>query len=173
MATDPYNGDGRGLSPVRVLVVEDYEPFRRFVCSMLEGMTEFQVIGEASDGLEAVRKGGELQPNLIVLDIGLPSLNGIEAARQIRKVSPKSKILFLSQETSTDVVQEALGLGMGYVAKTNAGSDLLAAVEAVSQGGRFVSAGLAGQVPAEIAQQQVSKRLRSDRVVVAPEPADD
>jgi DNA-binding NarL/FixJ family response regulator len=71
------------------------------------------------------------------------------------------------------VVQEALVLGMGYVAKTNAGSDLLAAVEAVSQGGRFVSAGLAGHVPAELAQRQAPKRLRSDRVVVAPEPADD
>jgi len=69
------------------------------------------VVGEASDGLEAVQKSEELQPDLIVLDIGLPSLNGIEAARRIRNLAPKSKILFLSQESSADVVQEALNSG--------------------------------------------------------------
>ena len=157
MATIPSNGDVRGVSgSVRLLVVEDYEPFRRFVCSTLEKRTELQVIGEASDGLEAVRKAEELQPDLILLDVGLPTLNGIEAARRILKLSPESKILFVSQETSTDVVQEALGFGaLGYVAKTNAGIELLAAVEAVSQGGRFVGAGLAGLIPAELADGQV------------------
>jgi DNA-binding response OmpR family regulator len=98
-----------------------------------------QVVGEIIDGLEAVQKAEELQPDLIVLDIGLPSLNGIEVARQIRKVSPKSKILFVSQESSADVVQEALGTGAhGYVVKTDAGVELLEAVDAVLRGGRFV-----------------------------------
>ena len=152
----PSNGDGRGMSSARVLVVEDHEPFRRFVCSMLEKRTELQVIGEASDGLEAVRKAEELQPDLILLDVGLPALNGIEAAQRIRKLSPESKILFVSQETSTDVVQEALSFGaLGYVAKTNAGIELLAAVEAVSQGRRFVGAGFSGRIPAELANGQV------------------
>jgi DNA-binding NarL/FixJ family response regulator len=157
MAIDPCNGDGCGMSPVRVLVVEDYEPFRRFVCSMLERKPELEVICEATDGLEAVRRGEELQPDLIVLDIGLPSLNGIEAARRIRKSSPESKILFVSQETATDVVEEALGLGaMGYVAKANAGIELLAAVQAVSEGKWFVGAGLAGHSSAELADGQAS-----------------
>ena len=111
--------DDRSSSIVRVLVVEDYEPFRRFVCSTLGKRPELQVIGEASDGLEAVQKAEELQPDLILLDVGLPSLSGIEAARRIRKLSPKSKILFVSQESSADVVQEALRIGaLGYVAKT-------------------------------------------------------
>ena len=153
MAIIPSNGDGRGMSSARVLVVEDHEPFRRFVCSMLEKRTELQVIGEASDGLQAVRKAEELQPDLIVLDIGLPSLNGIEAARRIRKLSPESKILFVSQESSADVVQGAFSLGAaGYVVKTHAGIDLLAAVEAIRQARQFVSSGLAGHVPAELAE---------------------
>ena len=157
MATIHSKGDGQGVSgSVRLLRVEDHEPFRRCVFWMLANRTELQVIGEASDGLEAVRKAEELQPDVILLDVGLPALNGIEVARRIRKLSPESKILFVSQETSTDVVQEALGVGaLGYVAKTNAGIELLVAVQAVSQGRRFVGAGLAGPIPAELANGQV------------------
>jgi DNA-binding NarL/FixJ family response regulator len=127
-------------STVRVLVVDDYEPFRRWVCSTLGERPALQIVGEASDGLEAVRRAEELKPDLILLDIGLPALNGIEAARQIRSLAPESKIIFLSLESSADVVQEALSLGAwGYVAKARAGSDLLRAVEAVLLGKHFVS----------------------------------
>jgi CheY-like chemotaxis protein len=133
------------MSTVRVLVVDDYEPFRRFVCTTLERKTEFQIVGETSDGLDAVRRAEELQPDLIVLDIGLPTLHGIEAARRIRKLSPKSKILFVSQESFADVVQEALSVGaMGYVIKAFAGSELLSAVGAVLEGRQFISSGLSG-----------------------------
>jgi DNA-binding NarL/FixJ family response regulator len=135
---------GTGKS-VRVLVVEDYEPFRRFVTSILQKQPELQIIGEALDGLETVQKAEELHPDLILLDIGLPSLNGIEAARRIRKLSPESKILFVSQESSADVVQEALGLGArGYVVKTDAGSELLEGVNAVLRGERFVGRRFSG-----------------------------
>ena len=133
-------------TPVRVLVVDDYEPFRRFVCSTLGRRPDLQVIGEASDGLEAIQKAEELQPDLIVLDIGLPALNGIEAARRIRKLSPESQIIFVTQESSADVVQGALSLGAaGYVLKAQDGSGLLSTVDAVLQGKQFVSSGLAGQ----------------------------
>src|SRR5580693_4119390 len=126
------------MSSVRVLVVEDFEPFRRFVCSRVGDSSELQVICEVSDGLEAVQKAEELHPDLILLDIGLPNLNGIEAARRIRKLSPQSKILFVSQESSADVVHEAFSLGArGYVVKIQAGSELLAAVETVLQGKQF------------------------------------
>jgi DNA-binding NarL/FixJ family response regulator len=125
---------------VRVLIVEDFVPFRRFVCSTLGTKPELQVVSEASDGLEAVQKAEELKPDLILLDIGLPSLNGIAAARQIRKLSPESKIIFVSQESSADIIQEALNLGAwAYVLKTRAQSDLVAAVEAVLLGRQFVS----------------------------------
>lgn len=131
------------MSSFRVLVVDDFEPFLRFICSILRNRPEFQIVGETSDGLDAVHKSESLQPDLIVLDLALPTLNGIEAARRIRTVSPKSKILFVSQESSAEVVQEALSLGaMGYVVKAHAGSELLAAVEAVRQGRRFISAAL-------------------------------
>jgi len=133
------------IESVRVFVVDDFEAFRRLLCSILEKMPELQVTCQASDGLEAVQRAEELQPDLILLDIGLPTLNGIEAARQIRRLSPESKIIFLTQESSTDVVQEGLNLGArGYVLKTRAALDLVAAVEAVLDGRRFVSAGLSG-----------------------------
>jgi len=126
-------------------VVEDSDVFRKFICSTLGKRADLEIIGEVSDGLEAVEKVEELRPDLIVLDIGLPSLNGIEAARRIRKLSPESKILFMSQESSADVVQEALGTGAhGYVVKSDAGSELLPAVKAVLEGKRFISASLAG-----------------------------
>jgi DNA-binding NarL/FixJ family response regulator len=127
--------DDQSVSSVRVLVVEDYEPFRRFICSTLGKRPELQVCGVASDGLEAVQRAEELQPDLILLDIGLPILNGIEAGRRIRTLSPNSKILFVSQESSADVVREAFNVGaVGYVVKAHAGSELLAAVEAIREG---------------------------------------
>jgi len=99
-----------------------------------------QVVGEASDGLEAVQKAVELRPDLILMDIGLPTLNGIEAARQIRKLAPESKIIFLSQESSAEFVQEAFRLGAcGYIVKTRAESELLTALETVISGKKFVS----------------------------------
>jgi DNA-binding NarL/FixJ family response regulator len=134
------------MSSMCVLVVEDFAPFRQFVCSTLAGRPDVQIIGEVADGLEAVQKTEILEPDLVLLDIGLPTLNGMEAARQIRKLVPASKIIFVSQESSSDVVQEALQLGAwGYVVKTRAASDLLAAVDAFLEGRQFVSVGLAIQ----------------------------
>ena len=131
-------------SPViRTLVVDDYEPFRRFLCAILQGRPELQVIGEASDGLQAVRMAEELQPDLILLDVGLPALNGIEAAHRISGLVPSATILFVSQNNDADVVAAALSNGAkGYVRKVNAKTDLLPAVEAVLRGERFVSRGL-------------------------------
>ena len=143
--TEESPTDSHRVLPVRILVVEDYEPFRRYVCSTLATKRELQVVCEVSDGLEAIRKAEELQPDLIVIDIGLPIMNGIKAARRIRQVAPESKILFLSQETSSEVVQEALDLGArGYVAKVNAENELLDAVDAVCQGKRFVGPKISG-----------------------------
>ena len=128
-------------SSIRVLVVEDYAAFRVFLVSTMQSRAELQVICEVADGSQAVQKARELQPDLILLDIGLPGLNGIEAGRQIRKLSPNSKILFVSENRYSEVVEEALRIGaLGYVVKSDAARDLLPAVEAVLEGKEFVSA---------------------------------
>jgi DNA-binding NarL/FixJ family response regulator len=132
-------------STIRVLVVDDFEPWRRFVHSMLQKQPELQIVGDVSDGLEAVHKAQELQPDLVLLDIGLPTLNGIEVARRIRENAPQSKILFVSENRSPDIAREALRTGArGYVVKSDAAKNLLPAVESVLQDRQFVSASLAG-----------------------------
>lgn len=107
---------------------------------MLERRADFQIIGQASDGLEAVQKAEELEPDLILLDVGLPTLNGMDVARRLGKLAPDAKILFLSQESSSDTVREALRSGgLGYVHKVHAHSELLPAIETVLGGRLFVS----------------------------------
>jgi DNA-binding NarL/FixJ family response regulator len=126
-----------------ILLVDDYEAWRRQVGLLLQAHPEFQVTCQATDGWEAVRKAEELKPHLVLLDIGLPKLNGIEAARRIRQLSCNSKIIFLSQESSPDAVQTALNTGAcGYVYKADAGSELLPAIKAVLRGERFVSSSI-------------------------------
>ena len=130
-----------------ILVAEDHEPFRKLLTSMLQESVDWKVIGEVRDGAEAVQKAEQLQPDLILIDIGLPKLNGIEASRRIRMLVPQSKIIFLTQDPSEDLVQEAFRMGaLGYVIKAHAGSDLLPALEAARQGQRFVSKGFTSDV---------------------------
>ena len=127
------------LASVRILIVDDHGPWRLAISSFLQQQKDLEVICEASDGLEAVEKSAALQPDVVLLDISLPNLNGFEAARQIRKVSPGSRILFLTSHDSPDLVQEALRIGaLGFVIKSDAASDLLPAVSAVMRDQRFV-----------------------------------
>ena len=126
----------------RILVVDDFKDWRHAVRSTLEKDPELRVVGEASDGVEAVQKAGELKPDLIVLDIVLPKINGLKAAVQISKVSPLSKLLFLSQDNDADMIQAAFSSGAsGYVHKLSAATQLLTAVGAVLQNRSSVSSG--------------------------------
>ena len=126
------------MSPIRILVADDFEDWRRQIRLLLQARPQSQIIAEASDGTEAVQKAEELKPDLILLDIGLPRLNGIEAARQIRQLSPSSKIVFLSLNKNLEVVRAALSTGaLGYVHKTDARRELLPAVDAVLRGGNL------------------------------------
>lgn len=125
---------------VTVLVVEDFQLFRQLLCSLLRRNPQIESIAEVTDGLQAVEKARELQPVLILLDIELPGINGIEAAMRIRQVSPRSKLIFVSSESSVYAVQRAFEVGAaGYLAKTDAVKELSAAMESVLEGKRFVS----------------------------------
>jgi DNA-binding NarL/FixJ family response regulator len=164
----------------RIIVVEDSEPFRRFLCSILQRTPEWQIIREVSDGFEAVEAAAELKPDLILLDIGLPKLNGIEAARRIRMLSPESRILFVSLETSRESLEEALRLGaIGYVAKIDTARELCAAVEAACEGKRFISSSMPnpsfGGSPEKRVPPDHNRFVRSDRkheAVFCPDDAD-
>lgn len=160
------------MSAIRILVVDDFEPFRRFVSSTLQKEPRLQIVCEVSDGPEAIQKAESLQPDLILLDIGLPTLNGIEAARRIRKLASASKILFVSADSTADLVREAFRSGAsGYVVKAHAGSELLAAVEAVLQGKQFVSRGVADHVFTELNAVQVADDLLQKENYGSPAPS--
>jgi DNA-binding NarL/FixJ family response regulator len=131
-------------SIVRILVVEDFAGWRQYILEKLKQNHDLQVIGVACDGHKGVLKAEELQPDLILLDIGLPKLDGIGAARQIRKLAPDAKILFVSQELDATIALAALSAGgHGYVVKLDAGEELFQAMEAVLAGRKYVSPRLA------------------------------
>ena len=148
----------------RILLVEDFEPFRRFVRVALQARPEFDVIGEALDGLEAIQKAKDLQPDLILLDIGLPKLNGMAAAEQIRILAPNAKLLFVSLESSSAVVGEIFRIGArGYISKLRAQADLIPGIEAVLAGRQFVSSDLEFDSPK--AQRRHEVQFWSDEMV--------
>src|SRR5262249_6924605 len=159
--------DDGGLSVTRVLVVEDHELFRRYIRSALEARQDFRLVGEAVDGLEGVHKCLELQPDVVLMDIGLPGLSGIEAVRRIRAIVPGSNVVFLTQESSSEVVHKALELGAtGYIIKVQAAGDLIPALVAARDGRRFVSSGIAGLEPCVLKKVETSasrKKLETPR----------
>jgi DNA-binding NarL/FixJ family response regulator len=137
-----WNGDLAGgfrqLGLVRILIVDDFELWRRSIGSILAEDADLEVVGECADGLDAVQKSEKLQPDLVLLDINLPKMNGLDAARQIRRVCPRTKILFLSSYQSLEVMREALKIGAAFVVKADAARDLLPIVKAVVRNEPFV-----------------------------------
>ena len=118
-------------NPIRILVADDFAEWRVRERSILQARSEWQVIAEVCDGLEAVQRTTELRPDVVLLDIGMPVLNGIEAAKQIRQTAPDTKVIFVTQENDADIRTEALGVGAeGYLLKTAVTRELLPAVDA-------------------------------------------
>ncbi len=157
------------MPSIKVLVVEDHEVFCSLIISIVQ-KADYQVVGKASDGLEAIQKAEELQPNLILLDIGLPSLNGIEVARRLRKTAPHIKILFVSQESSFEIAQATLDLGaLGYVHKSQVQSDLVLAIESVLEGRQFVSCAARR---AELRENATARSPRFHEILVFSDEAD-
>ena len=107
---------GTGKS-ARVLVVDDYRPWQVFVSTTVRNVPELEIVGKVSDGLEAVQQAQQLQPDLILLDIGLPTLNGIAAARRIREITPASQILFVSENRTAEIAEEAFEHGCGRLCR--------------------------------------------------------
>jgi DNA-binding NarL/FixJ family response regulator len=125
---------------VRVLVVEDDDAWRKFVLPAVQQRPGVRVVSQVADGVQALRTVERLRPDLVLLDIGLPGLNGIEVARGIQQLCPESRVLFVSQERSEDIVEEALSTGaLGYLLKADAGSELLTAVNSVLLGNKYMS----------------------------------
>lgn len=128
------------VKSARVLVADDYEPWRRCVSSLFLKHPEWQIVGEVSDGLEAVQKAEELKPDLVLMDLSLPKLNGIEAANRIRQTDPTTKIVFITAYRDSEAINTVLRNDAdGYVLKWEIARDLLPAMEAVVWGGKFVS----------------------------------
>jgi len=131
------------MSVVRILVVDDFVPWQHLILRLLESETKLQIISTAVDGTEAVQKAEELQPDLILMDLGLPGINGIEATRQIAIVAPGSKVLFLTHHSEPDMIQAAFDAGAsGYVFKSDFNADLIPGVRAALLGQKFVSRSL-------------------------------
>ena len=126
------------MGRVRILIVDDFEQWRRSMSLILAEDADLEVVGESADGLDAVEKTAELLPDLVLLDVQLPKMNGLDAARHIRRISPHTKILFMSSYQSLEVVREALKIGAGYVVKADAARDLLPIVRAVVRNESFV-----------------------------------
>jgi DNA-binding NarL/FixJ family response regulator len=129
---------------IRILLAEDIELWRDYISSMLRKEQSFEIICEVVDGLQAVSAAEQHQPTIALLDIGLPRVNGIDAARSIKTICPNTAIVFLSGQQDTVVIQRALELGSAYVLKSDAGYDLITAIHLVAKGERFVSRQLAG-----------------------------
>jgi DNA-binding NarL/FixJ family response regulator len=120
------------LSVFRILIADDHEVARKGIRALLEGRVGWEVCAEARDGREAVEYAGRLKPDLFLLDIGMPNLNGLDAARQILATTPEARILILTVHDSEQVVREVLAAGArGFLLKSDAGRDLVAAVEAM------------------------------------------
>lgn len=147
--------------PLKILLVDDHEVVRRGLSALLETRPGWTVVGEASDGRTAVRMARETEADVVIMDIGMPELNGFEATRKIRKSRPEAELLVLSMHESEQLVREIIGAGArGYVLKSDAGRDLIAAVEALSRHEPFFTSHVAAKVFQLANRQEVRKRGR-------------
>jgi DNA-binding NarL/FixJ family response regulator len=132
---------------IRILVADDHEVVRRGLSSLLAAQPDWEVCGEAGTGREAVAKAQQLRPDIVILDIGMPSLSGLEATRQIVKAVPQAKVLILTLHDSDQVVSEVLNAGArGFLLKSDAARDLVAAVDALRRGKTYFTSKVAAMV---------------------------
>jgi DNA-binding NarL/FixJ family response regulator len=139
------------MKKIRILLADDHAVLRAGIRVLLEAQPDLEVIGEAGDGQAAVQRARELQPDVVVMDIGMPGLDGLAATRQILDSNPKTRILFLTQHENKEYVLPALKLGAaGYVLKRAEGDELLTAIRTVYAGGTFLDPAIAGALVSEV-----------------------
>jgi DNA-binding NarL/FixJ family response regulator len=154
MTTTPTTGQASTRARIKVLLADDHAIVREGVRLCLEGMGDIDVVGEAEDGHQAVRLVGQLAPDVAVLDVTMPRLNGIEALRQIRRDHPKTRVVMLSMHDNEAYVTQALQSGAsGYVLKRTAATELAAAIRAANSGDVYLHPGVAKRVVADYLQR--------------------
>jgi len=143
------------IKKIRILLADDHAVLRAGIRALLEAQPNLEVIGEAGDGQAAVQRARELQPDVVVMDIGMPGLDGLAATRQILDSNPKTRILFLTQHENKEYILPALKLGAaGYVLKRAEGDELLTAIRMVSAGGTFLDPAIAGALVSEVSRDE-------------------
>jgi DNA-binding NarL/FixJ family response regulator len=135
------------MAALKILIADDHEIVRKGLRAILEGQRELEIVGEAEDGRQAVAMAKELNPHIVVLDLAMPSLNGLEATKQIMKARPQTKVLILTMQEADPLIRDVLDAGArGYILKTDAGRDLLTAVEALRRNKTFFTSKVAQMI---------------------------
>ena len=141
------------MSPYRIVLADDHVMFRQGIKNILEGVKGLEVIGEASDGLNLLELLKKVTPDMVILDISMPNLRGLEATREIKIISPDMKVLILTMHRDKEYVYHAISAGAeGYLLKEDADTELFAAVEKIRQGEHYISPLLSGQLTHELIQ---------------------
>jgi DNA-binding NarL/FixJ family response regulator len=135
------------VSPFKIMLADDHVMFRRGVRSLIQGMPDVEVVGEAGDGLELLRLLRESKPDLVIMDISMPNLRGLEATREIKSLDPEIKVLLLTMHKDREYLYHALTAGAeGYLLKEDADGELISAIETLRRGGTFISSLMSTQV---------------------------
>ena len=149
------------MPKIKCLLVDDHTLFRQGVRRLLESESDFEVAGESPDGGDAVEKARELRPDIVLMDIGMPGLSSFEAARQIKKMRPETKILFLTMYEDEDYLVQCLEVGAsGYVLKDTPAPQLLSAVRDVYKGGKYLSSQVLGKLVEDSRSRVRDTRMR-------------
>jgi DNA-binding NarL/FixJ family response regulator len=156
--------------PLRIIVADDHEVVRQGIRAVLESQPEWQVCAEASNGREAIQKAEELKPDVVVLDVAMPEVNGLVAVREILQNRPETKILMLTMHESEQIIREVLEAGAhGYLLKSDAGRDLVTAVTALNRNKRFFTSKVAEMVLENVTRNKLRPEVAVKDVLTARE----